>query len=235
MTASGVEQYVILAFSSKEGQEKCTSFAILSLTLGPDDAYDPAALGRLGPGGAMTLRSARGLVALAVVFASIGAGFWLHAIWTTRRGAEPSVAHPLNTADALQAAFVSVAERVRPAVVHIGTVQVARGQRPEMGPGPSQDPFFKDFFDQFFGRTPGAPRGEFRQPGLGSGVIIDKRGYVLTNFHVIRGADAVTVRLSSKQEYRGRIVGTDPKTDLAVVQFQPEGALTVAALGNSDA
>src|SRR2546430_9054447 len=91
MTAGGVEQYVILAFSSKEGQEKCTSFAILSLTLGPGDAYDPAALGRLGPGGAMTLRSARGLVALAVVFASIGAGFWLHAIWTTRRGPEPSV------------------------------------------------------------------------------------------------------------------------------------------------
>src|SRR5438094_7334225 len=121
MTAGGVEQYVILAFSSKEGQEKCTGFAILSLTLGPGDAYDPAALGRLGPGGAMTLRSARGLVALAVVFASIGAGFWLHAIWTTRRGPEPSVAHPLNTADALQAAFVTVAERVRPAVVHIGT------------------------------------------------------------------------------------------------------------------
>jgi S1-C subfamily serine protease len=65
-------------------------------------------------------------------------------------------------------------------------------------------------------------------------VIFDKRGYVLTNFHVIRGADAVTVRLSSKQELKGRIVGTDPKTDLAVVQFQPEGPIAVAALGNSD-
>jgi Do/DeqQ family serine protease len=66
-------------------------------------------------------------------------------------------------------------------------------------------------------------------------VIFDKRGYVLTNFHVIRGADAVTVRLSSKEEFRGRIVGTDPKTDLAVVQFQPDGPITVATLGNSDA
>src|SRR6202008_1030147 len=74
---------------------------------------------------------------------------------------------PIITADALQAAFVSVAERVRPAVVHVGTVQVAKGPRPELGPGPSPDPFFKDFFDQFFGRNPGAPRGEFRQPGLG--------------------------------------------------------------------
>jgi Do/DeqQ family serine protease len=123
---------------------------------------------------------------------------------------------------------------VRPAVVHVGTVQVAKGQRPQT-PGPSQDPFFKDFFDQFFGRSPGAPRGEFRQPGLGSGVIIDKRGYVLTNFHVIRGADAVTVRLSSKQEYRGRTVGVDPKTDLAVVRFEPDHEPKVATLGNSDA
>src|SRR6266571_2512888 len=236
MTASGVEQYVILAFSSKEGQEKCTSFAILSLTLGPGDAYDPAALGRLGPGGAMTLRSARGLLALAVVFARIGAGFWLHAIWTTRRGPEPSVAHPLNTADALQAAFVTVAERVRPAVVHIGTVQVARARRPSASPGPfADDPLLKEFFDQFFGpRSPGN-RGEFHQPGLGSGVIVDSRGYVLTNFHVIKGADGVIVRLSSKREYRGRIVGTDPKTDLAVVRFEPAGDLTVATLGNSDA
>src|SRR5262249_59427153 len=67
----------------------------------------------------MTLRTARGLVALAIVFASIGAGFWLHAIWTSRRGPEVSVAHSANTADALQAAFVTVAERGRPAVVHI--------------------------------------------------------------------------------------------------------------------
>jgi len=169
------------------------------------------------------------------IFACLGTGFWAHALWIgTRGGPAVSAPSPIITADALQAAFVSVAERVRPAVVHVGTVQVARGQRPEMGPGYSQDPFFKDFFDQFFGRTPGGPRGEFRQPGLGSGVIIDKRGYVLTNFHVIRGADAVTVRLSSKQEYRGRTVGVDPKTDLAVVRFEPDTEPKTATLGNSD-
>src|SRR3989475_8257054 len=155
---------------------------------------------------------------------------------TTRGGPEPSVAHPLNTADALQAAFVTVAERVRPAVVHIGTVQVARARRPSASPGPfADDPLLKEFFDQFFGpRSPGN-RGEFHQPGLGSGVIVDSRGYVLTNFHVIKGADGVIVRLSSKREYRGRIVGTDAKTDLAVVRFEPETEVTVATLGNSDA
>jgi Do/DeqQ family serine protease len=128
-----------------------------------------------------------------------------------------------------------VAQRVRPAVVHVGTVQVARSRRAPSVPGPlADDPFFKDFFDQFFGRRgPGAPE-EFRQSGLGSGVIFDKRGYVLTNFHVIKGADAVLLRLSSKQEYRGKVVGTDPKTDLAVVRFEPTSELAVAALGNSD-
>ncbi len=170
----------------------------------------------------MTPRSARGLVALAIIFASVGAGFWLHAVWTTRRGAVVAVSPPLNAADALQAAFVTVAERVRPAVVHIGTVQVARARRPPASPGPfADDPLLKEFFDQFFGpRTPGN-RGEFHQPGLGSGVIVDRRGYVLTNFHVIKGADAVIVRLSSKREYRGRIVGTDTKTDLAAPSATP--------------
>jgi len=118
-------------------------------------------------------------------------------------------------------------------VVHIGTVQVARSRRPPaLGPF-ADDPAFKDFFDQFFGHGPGR-REEFHQPGLGSGVIIDKRGFVLTNLHVVRGADGVVVRLSSKAESRGRIVGTDAKTDLAIIRFEPTAPLTVAALGDSD-
>jgi Do/DeqQ family serine protease len=185
----------------------------------------------------MTPRDARVVLLVAVLFACLGGGFWAHAMWTSLRGRpEPPAPSPLATADTLQAAFVTVAERVRPAVVHIGTVQMARPRRPPATPGPpTDDPFFKEFFDQFFGRgRPGAP-GEFRQPGLGSGVIIDRRGYVLTNFHVIKGADAVTVRLSSKRELRGRIVGTDAKTDLAVVRFEPDSDVAVASLGNSDA
>jgi serine protease Do len=186
----------------------------------------------------MTPRTARSVLIAIALLAAAGAGFWLHALWrsgtASSRVAPPS---PISTADALQSAFVAVAERVRPAVVHIETVQVARARRPPPGPGPgSDDPFLKDFFDQFFGRRAPAPPSEFRTPGVGSGVIFDKRGYVLTNFHVVRGADAVVVRLSSKEEFRGRIVGADPKTDLAVVRFDPEGKdLAVATLGNSDA
>jgi len=184
----------------------------------------------------MTQQSARNLVVASILFAFAGGGLavygWLASARPESRATEPS---PLGTADALQAAFVAVAERVRPAVVNIGTVQMARTRRAPVPHGPhADDPFFKDFFDQFFGRGPGR-REEFHQPGLGSGVIIDERGYVLTNFHVIRGADAVTVRLSSKQEFRGRIVGTDAKTDLAVVHFEPPAELRVASMGDSDA
>ncbi|MBI4561264.1 MAG: peptidase, partial [Candidatus Rokubacteria bacterium] len=90
-------------------------------------------------------------------------------------------------AEALQLAFIQVAEQLRPAVVNLGTVHLAKGRRP-FAPNPfAEDPVFRDFFEQFFGPRQG-PRGEFRQPSLGSGVIIDARGYILTNFHVVKGA-----------------------------------------------
>src|SRR6266571_5329645 len=182
----------------------------------------------------MAPKSARNILLAAAFFAFLGGGFWLHALLMSPPPAGGSApAGPANTTEALQSAFVSVAERVRPAVVHIGTVQVARLRRPPtLGPF-ADDPAFKDFFDQFFGRGPGR-REEFHQAGLGSGVIIDNRGYVLTNLHVVRGADGVVVRLSSQEEARGRIIGTDAKTDLAVVRFEPTAPLTVASLGDSD-
>jgi Do/DeqQ family serine protease len=184
----------------------------------------------------MTPQTARAAVLASALFAFAGAAFAFYG-WLGSPGAQAKVQtpSPMGTADALQAAFVTVAERVRPAVVHLGTVQVARPRRPSVVPGPNaDDPFFKDFFDQFFGRGGPGQREEFRTPGLGSGVIIDKRGYVLTNFHVVKGADGVTVRLSSKQEFRGRIIGSDPKTDIAVIKFDPDTDIRVAALGNSD-
>ncbi len=180
----------------------------------------------------MPTRVIRGLVLLAIAGVSGGAGFALRALLT--RDPSPLVSAPVPPADGLQAAFVGVAAKVRPAVVNLGTVQIARGGRPNTPGFFTEDPVFKDFFDRFFGPGGQGPRGEFRLPSLGSGVIIDKRGDVLTNFHVVKGADGVTIRLSSKKEYRGQIVGTDVKTDLAVVRFEPDTELSVAALGDSD-
>ena len=185
----------------------------------------------------MVPRSVRIALAACVLFAFLSAGFWIHALFFARAPGAPAVAIPApSAAEALQSAFVRVAEHVRPAVVHISPVQVAKRRRPPVAPGPfADDPMLKDFFDQFFGpRGPGR-REEFHTPGLGSGVIIDTRGYVLTNNHVVRGADGVLLRLASKREYQGRIVGADVTTDLAVIRFEPEGSVPVATLGNSDA
>jgi len=184
----------------------------------------------------MVPRAVRIALVGCALFAFLGAGFWIHALFFSRSAVTPATPAPApNAAEALQSAFVSVAEHVRPAVVHISPVQMARRRRPPVAPGPfAEDPLLKDFFDQFFGpRGPGR-REEFHQPGLGSGVIIDKRGFVLTNNHVVRGADGVLLRLASKREYQGRIVGADVTTDLAVIQFEPDVPVAVATLGNSD-
>jgi serine protease Do len=182
----------------------------------------------------MTPTTARTALVAVLVFGCIGTGFGLHALLTGGPAVRVGAA-PTSAADALQAAFVNVAERVRPAVVNVGTVQMARPRQAPTVPGPfADDPFFKEFFDQFFGRRGPGPPEEYRQSGLGSGVIIDKRGYVLTNFHVVKGADAVTLKLRNKDEVRGRVVGADPKTDLAVIRFDAGPDVAVAALGNSD-
>src|SRR5882724_8346126 len=178
-----------------------------------------------------------GLVGFALVLASALTGYLVR----DRIMVGTPVPSPARAAassalpETLQATFVGVAQQLGPAVVNIGTVHRSKARRP-IGPQPgSDDPFFQDFFKQFFGTDTPGQRPEFRQPSLGSGVIIDKRGLVLTNFHVIKGADEISVRLSDKKEYRGKVLGVDPKTDLALVRFEPEHELRVAALGDSDA
>lgn len=127
--------------------------------------------------------------------------------------------------------FVRVAELVTPAVVNISTVSTGKGRTPtELFRPFGNEPFFRDFFDRFF---EGMPR-QRRQTSLGSGVIIDRSGLILTNNHVIKDADEITVKFANKQEAKGKIVGTDPKTDLAVIRVSTREELPVVALGNSD-
>ena len=135
----------------------------------------------------------------------------------------------------LQDAFVNVAQTVKPAVVNIATTQrpkpAERGQGPQVPPsfrGPFRDFFGEDFLERFFGGEP--PR---ERQSLGSGVIVDKRGFILTNNHVIEQADQIEVRLSDKRKFAATVVGRDPKTDLAVIKIDAPGDLPVAALGDS--
>lgn len=140
---------------------------------------------------------------------------------------------PVTTARDLSNAFVEVAKKVQPSVVSIRserTVTVSPGE------GFGEDFFKGTPFEDFFkghGGSPGGPPVKRKQVGEGSGVIVDPQGYILTNQHVVAGADKLTVRLSDGKEFKGTVRGTDPRTDLAVVHVEAK-ELPVATLGDSD-
>jgi serine protease Do len=126
-------------------------------------------------------------------------------------------------------AMSEVVSVVKPSVVNISsvkTVKAAERQAPFFN-----EPFFKRFFGDEF-RNYDKPR-EHKRSGLGSGVIVDKNGYILTNNHVIRGADEIKVTLADKREFKGSVIGTDQKTDLAVIKVDSDN-LPVLQLGDSD-
>jgi serine protease Do len=132
--------------------------------------------------------------------------------------------------------FSKLAETVSPAVVNISTVKTIKGGGPvfrhfHQNPRGDQDPF-KDFFDKFFGNE---QQREFKQRSLGSGFIIDKDGYIVTNNHVIDDADEIKVKLNSGKEYDAKIIGRDPSTDIALIKIKADSSYSVAKLGDSDA
>ena len=148
-------------------------------------------------------------------------------------------ATPLAVPDPIPsgASFASIVNRVEPAVVNIATTQVlerksAKKRRPQQQF--DQDDPMQDFFDRFFdGRQDGPPQAE---RSLGSGVIVDKRGYILTNNHVVEQATKIQVQLSGSNQtkYTAKVVGVDEDTDLAVIKIEANKDLPTAKLGNSD-
>ncbi|OGB93191.1 MAG: hypothetical protein A3G35_18290 [candidate division NC10 bacterium RIFCSPLOWO2_12_FULL_66_18] len=157
-------------------------------------------------------------------------------IWVLAFG-QPAMAQDGKSAlQTLQDAFVQVAQAAKPAVVNIATTQRPRpseGRRaPQVPPsfrGPFRDFFGEDFLERFFGEQPQRERRS-----LGSGVIVDKRGYILTNNHVVEQADQIEVRLSDKRKFAATVIGKDPKTDLAVIKIDAPDDLPVAKLGDSN-
>lgn len=140
-------------------------------------------------------------------------------------------ADPAEEAMNVQDAFVKVSKEVGPAVVSISTEHVEHYQTRYYPFTQFQDQFFDDFFKDFF---MAGPDREFKRIGLGSGVIIDREGYILTNEHVIHGADKITVTLPDGREFEGQLTGSDIYSDLAVVKIEPKGELPSARLGDSD-
>jgi len=138
----------------------------------------------------------------------------------------PSTSAPVSSGLASQNSFADVVDRVAPAVVSIHSMRRARAAR--------QHPFFDDpRFREFFG-LPRSPQSEApRVQGLGSGVIVSDQGYVLTNHHVIDGAEEIRVELSDHRVYPASLVGSDPPSDLAVLKVD-ERNLPVLGMGDSD-
>jgi serine protease Do len=122
--------------------------------------------------------------------------------------------------------FADLAEKQGPAVVNISTTSSVRGPQ-ALPPGAEEDPFF-DFFRRF---GPPQPR-DYEARSLGSGFIISQDGYILTNAHVVEAADEITVRLTDKREYKAKVIGTDKRTDVAVVKIDATAALPMVAIGD---
>lgn len=164
--------------------------------------------------------------------------------WIPKWGNKGVKAEPLSPdpqAAGLQDAFAKIGATLRPAVVSITAVHVenVEAQVPQFYFGDPFEDFFREFYgDQAPGRAPQRQPRRFqrRSEGMGSGVIVDPRGYVLTNEHVVRGADKLTVTVLQPEEvkYEGKVVGSDPRSDLAVIKISPKGNLVYAALGDSD-
>jgi serine protease Do len=124
---------------------------------------------------------------------------------------------------------------VKPSVVNISTTTVVKGpdlhERFYGQQNPFKDFFGDDFYQKFFGD---APKREFKHKSLGTGFIIDREGYILTNNHVVEKATTIKVKLSDEKEYDAKVVGKDAKTDIALIKISTKQNLPVANFGDSD-
>jgi len=159
-----------------------------------------------------------------------------------QEGKKASDATPLTIPSPQQLSnqFSQIAKQLEPAVVNINTESTIknphrrRGGGGDQGQGDDQSPF-DDFFDRFFGGQQG--NGPIRERSLGSGVLVDPKGYIVTNRHVVEKADRIRVRLQDDPpgiQHDAKVIGTDQETDLAVIKIDVDHPLPTAKLGNSD-
>ena len=126
--------------------------------------------------------------------------------------------------------FAELADKISPAVVNITTSAVIAAPADGMPMVPEGSPF-QDFFDDFGGPGQGGPQ---RSEALGSGFVISEDGYIVTNNHVIEGADEITIEFFSGDKLKAKLVGTDPKTDIALLKVESDKPLPFVTFGNSD-
>ena len=174
------------------------------------------------------------LIALLLVGTIFGLGYGMSTAIKPHDSSAASVSAPSETA-MVPANFSELAEKVRPGVVNIQVVKKIKNV--DFGfPNHFGNPFgdknpFGDFFGPFSEGNP--PRG-FEQRGIGSGFVMNREGYILTNNHVVENADQIKVKLANGTEYDGKLIGGDSKTDLALVKVPGSSDLQPLNLGNSD-
>ncbi len=142
-------------------------------------------------------------------------------------------AHASVTISNAPSSFADLVSKVKHSVVNISTTQIIKESplQPFLGPN---NPFGDQFFKYFFGGN--MPQMEFKTRALGSGFIISKDGYILTNNHVVARATQITVKLDTGKAYKAKIVGRDPRTDIALIKVKPDGDFPPPVqLGDSDA
>lgn len=171
--------------------------------------------------------SLKALVLTTLLGVGLGLGMAVKLDWLGSCQAQKESVTPPTSFSGKQAprSFSHLAKEVQGAVVNISTTKTLRYRR--------RSPYhnnYDDFFKQFFQGQP----GRRKKNSLGSGFIIDKEGFILTNNHVVGGADQIQVKLSNGKIYDAKVVGSDPKTDIAVIKVNTRGSLPTVNLGNSD-
>jgi serine protease Do len=152
-------------------------------------------------------------------------------------GAQAATSSTTTAPRQIPGSFADLAEKLLPAVVNVSTTQTvqSRGEpQQEMPQLPPQGSPFEEFFKEFFDKDRPQQQRRQRATSLGSGFIIDKAGYVITNNHVIQDADEITVILQDNTRLEATLVGKDPKTDIAVLKVKSDKDLPVVPFGNSD-
>ena len=175
---------------------------------------------------------ARAGVQLALVAALAGAGLALALSPGQSLNASTALAPPALAGETALPGFATVVARVSPAVVTIQVRQAARTV--SQGPDQTQpDEFFRRFFGNDDPRQ-APPRAPERRGGIGSGFVIDPQGFIVTNNHVVDGADRITVTFADGRELDAALIGTDPKTDLALLKVEPAAPLPHVTWGDTD-
>jgi serine protease Do len=179
-------------------------------------------------------------LALACLVVGVGVGAMLAGRPAVAQNDTQRAAQNARAPEALSASFAEIAQRVEPAVVNIDTVSAPQVAERATGNG-NGNSNNDDDSDEKDGEGDNPLMEMFRRQlpqrpsrGVGSGFIVDPKGYILTNQHVVEGATRITVRLQSGELMRGRVVGEDDETDLAVVKVEPYRDLPTVKLGNSD-